>query len=261
MSVNCPVLPSDYPRIKRVRSFDELVSTSLTGGVNALCWERALPGNFGEVVAHCPRGEGIVNLDEPRLVQLPMGAAGRIALEFLREDLRRLRELDRDPVLNCIHAYPRDESPGPVSTDVFSFHVDSAPVEADTWLCTYHGAPSEGLRNDQAQRRVDDPATRAELLKQYGGAEDETFTEWLTENCYDLHYTPLPGAVPFSFGIGHLWRIAIEHPGNAQRTGMRGQRSAVSDQPSAQYSQVSPPCIHRAPATSPGASSRLLLIS
>ena len=73
------------------------------------------------------------------------------------------------PVLNCIRDYPRDENPGPVPTDVFSFHADSATVEAGTYLCTYYGAPSEGLRNDEAQRRVDIPATRAELLRRFGG--------------------------------------------------------------------------------------------
>lgn len=63
-------------------------------------------------------------------------------------DLRLLQALEREPVLNLIDGYPRDEDSGPVATDVFSFHVDRTPVEADTWLCTYHGAPSEGLRND-----------------------------------------------------------------------------------------------------------------
>jgi hypothetical protein len=240
------VFPPDYPRIKRVRSFDELVSIPLTGGLNALYWERTLTGDFGEVVAGCPSGEGIVTLDESQLEQLPVGAAGRIALAVLREDLRRLRELDRDPMLNCIHAYPRDESPGPVSTDVLSFHVDTAPVEADTWLCTYFGPPSEGLRNDQAQRRVDDPATRAELLKQYGGSEDEAFTDWLTENHYDLHYAPLPGAKPYSFGVGHLWRIVCENTGLLRHNSPERRRA--------------PPCIHRAPATQPGDPPRLLLI-
>ena len=141
-------------------------------------------------------------------------------------------------MLNCIHGYPRDEDAAPVATDVFSFHADSAPVEADTWLCTYHGLPSEGLRNEEAQRRVDMPATRAELLRNFGGADDEEFRIHLNEHCYDLHYVPVAQARPFSFGVGHLWRIAVEYPGNPV-----------------------PPCIHRAPTTQPGDAPRLLLIS
>ena len=231
-------LPPDYARIRVVNSFSELVTTPFVGHVNALCWPRTLAGDFREVVERLGGGEGIRTLDEAQLLALPVSAAGRVAIETLLEDLRRLRALDRAPVLNCIHGYPRDEEPGPVSTDVFSFHADSAPVEADTWLCTYHGAPSEGLRNDEAQRRVDLPETRAALLKLFGGNDDDDFREFLREHCYDLHYAPAPLAHPFSFGVGHLWRIAVDWPGSPV-----------------------PPCLHRAPETRPGDPARLLLIS
>src|SRR5688572_13287104 len=147
-------LPSGYVRIKRVGSFEELVMTRFANGVNALCWERRLEGDFGELVEQLGAGEGIMTLDEARLRGLPVSAAGRVAIERLLEDQRLLRAHDLDPVLNCIHGYPRDADPGPVRTDVFSFHVDSATAETDTWLCTYHGLASEGLRNDEAQRRV-----------------------------------------------------------------------------------------------------------
>jgi hypothetical protein len=231
-------LPPDYPRIRRVHTFHELLTTPFADGVNALCWERALPGDFGEVVGLLGEGEGIEALDEVRLVSLPASAAGRVAIEVLLEDLRRLREQERDPALNCIHGYPRDEEPGPVPTDVFSFHADSAPVEADTWLCTYHGPASEGLRNEEARRRVDVPETRAELLRGFGGEDGREFREYLHELCYDLHYAPIGKARPFSFGLGHLWRIAVDWPGSAV-----------------------PPCIHRAPETLSGDGPRLLLIS
>ena len=227
-----------YLRIKVVNGFQELVTTPFEDGVNAFCWPRALPGDFGEVVRHLGAGEGIVTLDEARLASLSVSAAGQVAVGILRADLRRLRECERDPALNCIHGYPRDEEAGPVCTDVFSFHADSAAVEADTWLCTYHGAASEGLRNDEARRRVDIPETRAELLKTYGGEDDGGFREFLREHCYDLHYTSAPQARPFSFGLGNLWRIAVDWPGGAV-----------------------PPCIHRAPETSAGERPRLLLIS
>ena len=52
-------------------------------------------------------------------------------------------------------------------------------MEADTYLCTYHGPASEGLRNDEAQRRMDIPETRAELLKLFGGNDDDEFREYL----------------------------------------------------------------------------------
>ena len=237
MRVRPFTLPADYPRIRRVQSFHELITTPFADGVNALCWPRVLPGDFAEVVALLGAGEEIVLLDDARLAGLPVSAEGRVAVDAMLEDARLLREQERDPVLNCIHGYPRDEEAGPVRTDVFSFHADSAPVEADTWLCTYHGAASEGLRNDEARRRVDIAETRAELLKEYGGEDDEGFCEYLAENCYDLHYAPVAQARPFSFGVGNLWRIAVQWPGSPV-----------------------PPCIHRAPEAAPGEPPRLLLI-
>ena len=231
-------LPPDYPRIKRVNSFQELITTPFADGINALCWERTLPGDFGEVVKQLGTAEGITTLDEALLQGLPLSKMGQVAIDQLLADYRMLQNHALEPVLNCIQDYPRDEDPGPVPTDVFSFHADSATVEADTYLCTYHGSASEGLRNDEAQRRVDIPATRAELIKRFGGIDDDAFREYLKENCYDLHYAPVPSARPFSFGVGNLWRIATDYPGSPV-----------------------PPCIHRAPATLPGVSPRLLLIS
>jgi hypothetical protein len=231
-------LPSDYPRIRRVNSFQELVSTRFANGVNALCWERQLEGDFAEIVQLLGPAEGITNIDEDRLLVLPVSAAGGVAIANLLADQRLLREHELDPALNCIRGYPRDEKPGPVATDVFSFHADSATVETDTWLCTYHGPSSEGLRNDEARRRVDAPATRAELLKCFGGQDDEAFRVYLNDHCYDLHYEPIPTARPFAFGQGNLWRIALAWPGSPV-----------------------PPCIHRAPETFAGEPTRLLLIS
>jgi hypothetical protein len=96
-------------RVRTVHSFEELVETPFADGVNALCWPRTLPGPFGEVVEKLGPGEEIVTIEEEQLGALDVSAAGRIAIEVLREDLRRLRELERDPVLNCIHSYPRDD--------------------------------------------------------------------------------------------------------------------------------------------------------
>jgi hypothetical protein len=230
--------PAGYTRIKVVQSFRELATTPFAGGINALCWPRTLSGDFAEVVQHLSVGEGITTLDEDQLLALPVSADGRAAVDLLLEDQRLLRALDLAPVLDCVNGYLPEGDPGLLRTDVCSFHVDSATVEADTWLCTYYGLTSEGLRNDEAQRRVDLPDTRAKLLEGYGGADDEGFREFLNEHCYDLHYAPLPQAQPFSFGLGNLWRIATEYPGSPV-----------------------PPCIHRAPDPVPGQSPRLLLIS
>jgi hypothetical protein len=230
-------LPADYPRIQQVSSFEELLTTRFQDGINALCWPRTLEGDFGEVATALKAAVGITTLNEAALRRLPLSPAGKLAVEAMLADQRRLREHGLDPVLDVINGYPPNDEPGPVRTDVCSFHVDSATAEADTWLCTYHGASSEGLRNDEAMARVDIPETRAELLRHYGGADDEGFAEYLNDHYFDLHYAPLPGARPFAFGQGHLWRIATEHPGCPV-----------------------PPCIHRAPDPIPG-QPRLLLIS
>jgi len=226
-----------YSRIRTVTSFHDLATTPFAGDTNALCWPRVLPGDFREVAGLLGTGQGIVELDEARLMSLPVSEAGRAAVEMMLEDQRRLRDLELEPVLNAVFDGYRDGRGGPVATDVFSWHVDSAPVEADTWLCTYHGPASEGLCNEEALRRVDVPETRADLLKCYGGADDAGFIEYLSENCYDLHYSPRPAARPYSFGVGNLWRVATEWPGTAVL-----------------------PCIHRAPEARAG-EVRLLLIS
>lgn len=233
-------LPTDYPRVRRVHSFAELTGTPLAGGVNALCWERSLAGDYAEVVAALGAGDGepLMALDAARLRALPLSPAGRTAVEQMLADWQLLRDHALDPVLNCIYGYPRDEEPGPVVTDVFSYHADSAPFEASTYLCTYYGPASEGLRHEDARKRVDLPATRAELLAAFGGEDGPDFRAYLADHCYDLHYAPAPGAQPFSFGHFNLWRIATDYP----------------DSPV-------PPCVHRAPATQPGDPPRLLLIS
>ena len=224
-------------RVRQVRSFTELLATPFAGDVNALCWERTLPGDYAEVIAKLGPGQGIVTIDDERLQALDLSPAGQLAAEALLADQELLRAHDLAPSLNCIHDCIRGVDAGTVPTDVLSFHVDSAPVEVDTWLCTYHGACSEGLANEVAGRKVDQPEIRAALLREYGGADDSGFAEFLTEHSYDLHYVPKTGAAPYPFGTFALWRIATLWPGCPVL-----------------------PCIHRAPANHPG-SPRLLLIS
>ncbi len=230
-----PILPPDFDCIKVVHSFEELASTPFGYGVNAFCWPRVLDGDFAEVVEKIGLGDGITLLDESFLQGLQVSQAGYVAINEMLQDERLLSGLGLDPVLNCIHAYPSDDHGATISTDVYSFHADSAPLQSETWLCTYFGASSEAIRNEEAVRHVDIPKTRAHLLKLYGGQDDEGFYEFLSENCYDLHYSALPHAEPYSFGIANLWRIAVQYPGSPVQ-----------------------PCIHRAPRTN---SPRLLLIS
>lgn len=225
------------PRIRQVRSFEELWSTRFADGVNALCWERTLPGDYAEVIAKLGPGEGIVVLEDERIRSLELTPAGQLAAEAMLADQQLLRDHDLVPSLNCVYDCVCGFDAGTVPTDVTSFHVDSAPVEVDTWLCTYFGASSEGLRNEDALLKVEITEIREQLLKEYGGADDAGFAEFLHEHSYDSHYAPKPGATPYPFGTFALWRIATRWP----------------DSPV-------PPCIHRAPENHPD-SPRLLLIS
>ena len=220
-----------------MRDFEELRTTCFADGVNALCWERKLAGDYAEVIAKLGPGEGIVALEEESVRSLILSPAGRLAAEAMLADQKLLRDHDLAPSLNCVYDCVRGPNAGPVPTDVTSFHVDSAPIEVDTWLCTYHGACSEGLRNEDALLKVEIPEIRAKLLEQYGGADDAGFAEFLHEYSYDSHYAPKPGTTPYPFGTFALWRIATRWPGSPV-----------------------PPCIHRAPENQPG-SPRLLLIS
>jgi hypothetical protein len=225
------------PLVRRVRNFEELRTTRFADGVNALCWERALPGDYAEVIAKLGPGEGIVALEDERIRALELNPAGKLAAEAMLADQQLLRDHDLAPSLNCVYDCVRGPDAGTVPTDVTSFHVDSAPVEVDTWLCTYHGACSEGLRNEDALLKVEIPEIREALLKQYGGPDDAGFAEFVHDHSYDSHYASKPGAKPYPFGTFALWRIATRWPGSTV-----------------------PPCVHRAPENHPG-SPRLLLIS
>jgi hypothetical protein len=225
-------------RIQIVSSFHELIATPFQGDINALCWSRHLPGDFQAILDQLPANDGITSIADDDLHALRLSPAGDVARKVLLADQALLRGHGLAPSLDCIAGYAEDGAAGPIPTDVYSFHVDSAPVAADTYLCTYIGSSSEGLANEAAVRRVDVPDTRAQLLQSYGGADDAEFAAYLSDHCFDLHYLPQPGAQPYTFGVRNLWRIAIAYPGCPVL-----------------------PCIHRAPPRLPGAPARLLLIS
>lgn len=219
-----------------VDSFEALLETPFEGSCNAICWTRDLAGDFSEVARRLPSGEGITSIDEPDLEALEVEGAAAEAVAALLADLRMLREADLSPELDVIDRYARDPDEL-LPTDVHSFHVDSADGPTDTYLCCYSGAASEGLVVSDAERCIDVPELRSLLLARFGGEDGEAFAAYLAERHYDLHYRLLPGARPFSLGIGHLWRLAVRHPGSPV-----------------------PACIHRAPPTRPGDPRRLLMI-
>jgi hypothetical protein len=224
--------------IRMVGSFDELISARFAGDINALCWPRQLRGDFQNVIDALRTDDGMTTIEDDDLRALRLRPEGAVARDVLLADQALLRSHGLAPSLDCITGYARDNTADLIPTDVYSFHVDRAPIPADTFLCTYIGSSSEGLANAAAIRRIDIADTRAQLLKAYGGTDDDGFAADLSARCYDLHYWPRPGAEPYAFGLGNLWRIAIAYP----------------DCPVL-------PCIHRAPPLPVGAPARLLLIS
>lgn len=221
--------------IHYVTSFQELVSTPFSGEMNAICWTRQLRGDFSEIVEKVALSGNITEIEPDELRALPLSEQGLLARDILLNDLELLKDYGASPVLNVIKHYDRDDTYPFFPTDVYSFHVDSSPVPTNTFLCTYYGASSEILPNAQGTKKVLIPAIRDELKKLYRGAKED-FESFLSEHCFDLHYQAMPDARPISLGLGHLWRLAVDHP----------------------ESQVLP-CLHRAPMEKPG-ESRLLLI-
>lgn len=223
-------------QIHHVTNFQDLVSTPFQGEMNAICWNRQLTGNFSEIIKKVALPENIATLDEAELRDLKLSEQGQLAREILLNDLKLLTAHGASPTLNVIKYYDRDDDFPFFPTDVYSWHVDRSPIPTDTFLCTYYGAPSNILPNKQGLKKVLIPEIRAELKKIYGGSDDAGFEDFLSEYFFDLHYQALPQAEPISLGIGHLWRLAIDHPG----------------------SKV-PPCLHRAPKEKDG-EPRLLMI-
>ncbi|MBS1594800.1 MAG: hypothetical protein JST90_10760 [Bacteroidetes bacterium] len=221
-------------QIQYVASFDALVSTPFDEAMNAVCWRRELVGDFAEIVGKVPMESNITVVGEETLMALELSEQGQLAREVLLGDMQLLTDHGAAPVLNLIRCYDRDDAVPFFPTDVYSWHVDRAPVPTATFLCTYYGAASEILPNAQAEQKILMPEIRAELWQLYGG-EEEGFEDWLSENFYDLHYQARPDAQPVNLGTGNLWRLAVD----CADSGVL-------------------PCVHRAPVEGDGV--RLLLI-
>ncbi|WP_111880601.1 hypothetical protein [Aequorivita sp. CIP111184] len=223
-------------QIQSVTNFQDLVATPFQGAVNALCWNRKLEGDFSEIANKVDCTETMATVSREELLELQLSEQGQLAREILLNDLKLLEGYGAAPILNVIQHYERDEDFPWFPTDVYSFHVDRSPVPTDTFLCTYYGAASDIIPNEQAIQKIRVPEIRAELKKLYQGDEGAGFEDFLREYFFDLHYKENPNAQPINLGVCNLWRLAVDHP-----------KSKVL------------PCIHRAPMENAG-ERRLLLI-
>lgn len=222
-------------QISVANTFVELIDIQFEDTLNAGCWYRALDGDFAEIVAQLKLEQDITEVDAESLLALDLSKQGSLARNVILNDLRLLTDFGASPTLNLIKSYHRDEELDFISTDVYSYHVDRSPIPTNTFLCTYYGAPSDILANDQAEQKILVPEIWEKLQELHGGSDSE-FDEFLVDNYFDLHYQPKAGARPINLGLGHLWRLTVDHPG-----------------------QKALPCIHRAPKENDG-EYRLLLI-
>ncbi len=226
---------SEHKQVEVVTTFAELVNTQFQGDKNAICWARNFAGDFKEIVAKLQLKENITEISIEDLLALPLSEQGDLARDIILKDIQLLTDMGASPVLNLLKYYERDDELDFISTDVYSFHVDRSPIETDTFLCTYHGAASDIVPNDQVEQKVLIPEIREKLRALHDGPEAE-FESFLAEYFFDLHYQPKPDAQPINLGIGHIWRLAVDHP-----------------------TQKVLPCVHRAPVENDG-EYRLLLI-
>jgi len=222
-------------QIHSVKNFHDLISTPFQKEINAICWTRKLVGDFSEIVQRVELNGNMTELNQDELRELKLSEQGQLAREIILNDLELLTAQGTSPILNVIKCYERDEIDSFFPTDVYSYHVDRSPIPTDTFLCTYFGESSEIIPNSQVEQKILIPEIRAELKKLFGGS-DEGFESFLSEYFFDLHYQAKPNVHPIKLGLGHLWRLAIDHP----------------------ESKV-PPCVHRAPKEKNG-EKRLLMI-
>lgn len=226
---------SDSRQIRRVSTFSELVNTDFNGEMNALCWFRNLEGDFAEIVEQLQLKENITEVYSKDLLVLQLSEKGNRAREIILNDLRLLADFGASPSLNLLKCYERDDELDFISTDVYSYHVDRSPIATDTFLCTYHGVASDIISNEQAEQKILIPEIREKLAALHNGPSEE-FENFLVKNYFDLHFQAQPHGTPINLGLGHLWRLAVDHP-----------------------KQQVLPCIHRAPIEKEG-EYRLLLI-
>lgn len=221
-------------QIKVVSSFEELTLSPFSKENNAHCWYRNLEGNFEEIVSKLSLKEDITEVSENELLALNLSEKGSLARQIILNDLKNLSDFGAQPSLNLLKHYEKDQEFDFISTDVYSWHVDRSPIGTDTYLCTYFGAPSDIISNEDVTQKILIPEIRNQLKEL--AEPDENFETFLEENFFDLHYQAKPNAKITNLGLGHLWRLAVDHP-----------------------NQKVKPCVHRAPIENQN-ELRLLLI-
>jgi hypothetical protein len=197
-------------QILTVNSLEDFLETPFIESVNSIGWTRQLKGDFAEIVNKLECKENMREIDLKELKKLDLSAAGKEAVATILTDMAALEAYGAAPILNLIKNYERDDSYPFFPTDVYSYHVDRSPIPTETILCTYHGAASDILPNAEAEQKIKIPEIRAELLKLYGGEDNEDFEAFLIEYFFDLHYQPKIGANPINLGIGNLWKLAVD---------------------------------------------------
>lgn len=73
--------------------------------------------------------------------------------------------------------------------------MDRSPIATDTFLCTYCGAASDIIPNEQAEQKVLIPEIRKKLAALHNVPSEE-FEDFLKEHYFDLHYQPQSHSVP-----------------------------------------------------------------
>ena len=223
----------DCKQVETVSSFFDLISTSFHDEKNAICWERDLAGDFKEIVTKLQLKDNITEISIEDLNHLVLSKKGIVAKTIILNDLMNLMAVGAMPSLNLVKNYNRDDEFEFISTDVYSFHVDRSSIGTDTYLCTYYGAVSDIIPNDEVEQKISIPKIRSKLKSLHDGIEED-FDSFLKSNYFDLHYQPKTNAQPINLGLGNLWKLAVDHP-----------------------TQNVLPCVHRAPIEN---DYRLLLI-
>ena len=182
---------ADCPQIKIFTTFNELVNSQFQGNTNAFCWQRNLQGDFAEIGGSLQLKDDITEVSVDDLLALQLSEKGHTARQTILNDIKLLTGVGAAPSLNLLKCYERDDEFSFISTDVYSYHVDRSPIAADTFLCTYHGAASDILPQDQAVQKILIPEIREELRKLHNG-NDESFEAFLQEHFFDLHYEAFP---------------------------------------------------------------------
>ncbi|RFC53476.1 hypothetical protein DXU93_13340 [Brumimicrobium aurantiacum] len=222
-------------QIQYVKNFEDFFKTPFKGKINAIGWQRTLEGDFQEIIDKVDSSESIVELKLSVLKNLKLSKKGDLARKHLISDFIFLENNGADPIINVIKEYDRDDVFPFFPTDVYSFHVDRSPIPGATILCTYYGAASEIVANEDVQQKINIPKYR-EALKELHTDENQAFEIFLEENFFDLHYEMKKNVQPKKLQVGELWKLAIDHPNSPTL-----------------------PSIHRAPKENKG-QPRLLLI-